>query len=208
MAACLWFWRFGRFQQSGFRHRSPDLLHAVDELHGGDRRQDQAACRIAPARDRGIGLNLIDTAHRKFNAQRLSVKEHAGDRIGESFDQLRPINVAEARGLAGRRWDSGPVSRGASGRRGSNGARVSGVFCSLAFRALSSCLAVFIARSFFALCRKISRAERNCKPPLFELFLIFSYFVLCVYARLAVAVAAGPARQRGRGWGDPDAVRD
>lgn len=54
------------------------------------------------------------------------------------------------------------------------------VFCSLAFRALSSGLAVFIACSFFALCRKISRAERNCKPPLFELFLIFSYFVLCV----------------------------
>ena len=56
--------------------------------------------------------------------------------------------------------------------------------------------------------RKISRAERNCKPPLLELYLIFSYFVLCLYAQLAVAVAAGPARQRGRGWGDPDAVRD
>ena len=175
----LWFWRFGRFQQSGFRHRGPDLLHAVDELHGGDRRQDQAACRITPARDRGIGLNFIDAAHGKFNAQRLSVKKHAGDRIGESFDELRPINITEGSGLAGRRWITGlSVPGAAAGAEAAAPGLAAplpfsgGVFCSLAFRALSS--ALFIACSF-SRCAAKSVAQGGTASPLDRVFLIFSF---------------------------------
>jgi hypothetical protein len=89
------FWRLGLLHDTRFRECSPDLLHPVDKLDRRARRQDEPASRIAATSDWDVGFDLINPAHRKFDAQRLAVKEHAADGIGEGFRKLRTIDIAE-----------------------------------------------------------------------------------------------------------------
>ena len=63
------------FHHAGLRQRWRDLLHAIDEIDGRDRRQYQAAGGIATAGDRRIRFHIVETSDAKLDAQGLSVED-------------------------------------------------------------------------------------------------------------------------------------
>ncbi len=83
----------------GLRERRPDLLHAVDQIRRSRRRQHQTAGRITAARNRHIGLDLIDARHGEFDPQRLAVKDKTADRVSKGLRNIGAIDVPNGRGL-------------------------------------------------------------------------------------------------------------
>ena len=73
-----------RFHYAGLRERGRDLLHAIDKIDGGSRRQDQAAGWIATAADRRIGSDVVEAGDTEFDAERLSV---SADSVGSPRKQ-------------------------------------------------------------------------------------------------------------------------
>ena len=84
---------------ASLRERRADLLHAVDQICRGGRRQDEAAGWIAAAGDRRIGFDLIDTRDREFDPQRLAVKYETADRVSKRLRDIRAIHIPDRRGL-------------------------------------------------------------------------------------------------------------
>jgi DNA polymerase len=84
-----------RPRHAGLRQRRTDLLHAVDEIDGRGWRQHQAAGGIAAAGDRRIWLDLVEPCNAEFDAQRLTVEDQTGHRIGEGFRNFGTIKVSD-----------------------------------------------------------------------------------------------------------------
>src|SRR6516164_3833144 len=113
-------WPLRRFHHASLRQRRRNLLHAIDEIDGRDRRQHQAAGRITAAGDRRIRLDVVETGDAKLDAQGLTIEDQAGNGIGKSLDHIGAIDIANARGRAFRRSGRGRI--GGAAFRGRFGA--------------------------------------------------------------------------------------
>ena len=87
-------------QHASLRQRNADLLHAVDQLHRGRRGQHHAPCRIATAGHRRVRLDIVEPGNAELNPKRLAVEIDVVDENGERLPALRPVDVADGRGLA------------------------------------------------------------------------------------------------------------
>ena len=89
-------------QYTGLRQRRADLLHAVDQFDRGHRGQHHALCRIPASGDRRVRLHVVEPGDAELDPQRLAVEIDVVDRIGERLGAVRPVDVADGRGLSRR----------------------------------------------------------------------------------------------------------
>ena len=85
------------FHLTSLRKSCRDLLHAIDKVDCGRGRKHHTAGRVTAAADRRVGLDFIESRHRKFDPQRLPIENDAVDCICESFRDFRPVDLADCR---------------------------------------------------------------------------------------------------------------